>query len=198
MAYTYFVVSIIDPSMLFVHIYYNYRYYLLYFFLLINSHIQRIVLATEETTVTQQVSHRPIKCQSRLWSQRSTTRYSDQQGSKSRPKVVCGTTSNGAPTTNAKTVHQTSLYSIISRATSIDSICCCLPTASVLSNKASLLHMSTVSGANEDSEHIIFPVQLTASRKGNHVQLFYIIRIAVLVLYCSNGGASDGYAFFPP
>ena len=35
-------------------------------------HIQRIVLATEETTVTQQVSHRPIKCQSRLWSQRGT------------------------------------------------------------------------------------------------------------------------------
>ena len=33
-----------------------------------DSHIQRIVLATEETTVTQQVSHRPIKCQSRLWS----------------------------------------------------------------------------------------------------------------------------------
>ena len=29
-------------------------------------------LATEETTVIQQVSHRPIKCQSRLWSQRGT------------------------------------------------------------------------------------------------------------------------------
>ena len=27
----------------------------------VDSHIQRIVLATEETTVTQQVSHRPIK-----------------------------------------------------------------------------------------------------------------------------------------
>ena len=39
-----------------------------------DSHIQRIVLATEETTVTQQVSHGPIKCQigSRLWSQRGT------------------------------------------------------------------------------------------------------------------------------
>ena len=36
------------------------------------SHIQRIVLATEATTVTQQVSHRPIKCQSSLWSQRGT------------------------------------------------------------------------------------------------------------------------------
>ena len=29
----------------------------------VDSHIQRIVLATEETTVTQQISHRPIKCQ---------------------------------------------------------------------------------------------------------------------------------------
>ena len=38
----------------------------------VDSHIQRIVLATEETTVTQQVSHKPIKCQSRLWSQRGT------------------------------------------------------------------------------------------------------------------------------
>ena len=26
----------------------------------VDSHIQRIVLATEETTVTQQVSHRPV------------------------------------------------------------------------------------------------------------------------------------------
>ena len=38
----------------------------------VDSHVQRIVLATEENTVTQQVSHRPIKCQSRLWSQRGT------------------------------------------------------------------------------------------------------------------------------
>ena len=65
----------------------------------VDSHIQRIVLATEETAVTQQVSHRPIKCQSRLWSQRETkghivwtTRYSDQQGSKSRQKL-CDSTS---------------------------------------------------------------------------------------------------------
>ena len=36
----------------------------------VDSHIQRIVLATEETTVTQRVSHRPIKCQSHSWSQR--------------------------------------------------------------------------------------------------------------------------------
>ena len=38
----------------------------------VDSHIQRIVLATEETTMTQQVSHRPIKCQSCSWSQRGT------------------------------------------------------------------------------------------------------------------------------
>ena len=53
----------------------------------VDSHIQRIVPAAEETAVTQQVSYRPIKCQSRLWSQRGTkatghimvtTRYSDQ------------------------------------------------------------------------------------------------------------------------
>ena len=58
------------------------------------------VLATEETTVTQEVSHRPIKCQSRLACghkevvRRSTghimvtTRFSDQQGSKSRQKLM--------------------------------------------------------------------------------------------------------------
>ena len=38
----------------------------------VDSHIQRIVIATEATTVTQQVSHRPIKCQSGSWSQRGT------------------------------------------------------------------------------------------------------------------------------
>ena len=37
-----------------------------------HSHIQRIVLASEETTVTHRVNHRPIKCQSRSWSQRGT------------------------------------------------------------------------------------------------------------------------------
>ena len=35
-----------------------------------DSHIQRLVLATEEIAVIQQVSHRPIKCQSRSWSQK--------------------------------------------------------------------------------------------------------------------------------
>ena len=51
----------------------------------VDLHVQRIVLATEETTVTHKVSHRPvvdwastipsnipIKYQSRLWSQRGT------------------------------------------------------------------------------------------------------------------------------
>ena len=37
----------------------------------VDSHIQRIVRATtEETTATQQVIHRPIKCPSCSWSQR--------------------------------------------------------------------------------------------------------------------------------
>ena len=41
----------------------------------VDSHInQRVVLATtEETRVTQRVSHSPIKCQSRSWSQRGST-----------------------------------------------------------------------------------------------------------------------------
>ena len=30
--------------------------------IVVDSHFQRIVLATEETTVTQLASHRPIKC----------------------------------------------------------------------------------------------------------------------------------------
>ena len=59
-------------------------------------------LLNKETinTMTQQVSYRPnIKCQSRSWSQRGTKKvngshhgdnplYSDQQGSKSRQKVM--------------------------------------------------------------------------------------------------------------
>ena len=34
-------------------------------YVVVDSHIQHIVLATGETTVTQQVTIRPIKCQSR-------------------------------------------------------------------------------------------------------------------------------------
>ena len=58
----------------------------------VDSHVQCIVLATKETTVTQQVSHRLIKCQSACGHKEVrkstvhimvTTRYSDQQESKS-------------------------------------------------------------------------------------------------------------------
>ena len=38
----------------------------------VDSHIRRIVFATEETAVTQQISNRPVKYQSRSWSQRGT------------------------------------------------------------------------------------------------------------------------------
>ena len=71
----------------------------------VDSHIQRIVLATEETSVTQQVSHIPIKCQSRLlWSRRGTTVNGSHHGDNPllRPnrdpnhdKKLCGSTSNG-------------------------------------------------------------------------------------------------------
>ena len=45
-----------------------------------DSHIQRTVLAAEETTATQQLSRRPIKCQSRLWSQRGTKANGSHHG----------------------------------------------------------------------------------------------------------------------
>ena len=38
----------------------------------VDSHVQRVVLATEETTVTQRDIHRPIKCLYRPWSQGGT------------------------------------------------------------------------------------------------------------------------------
>ena len=69
-----------------------------------DSHVQRIVLATEETMATQQVSHRPIKCQSRLWSQRGTKVNGSHHGDNPllRPtgiqiatKSYAGSTSNG-------------------------------------------------------------------------------------------------------
>ena len=105
----------------------------------VDSHIQRIVLATEETTVTQ-VSHRPIKRQSRLWSQRGTKVNGSHHGDNPllRPTGIQIATKSYAALqamapTNIKTVHQTSL--LHSRATSIDSECCRLPTTSVLSKK---------------------------------------------------------------
>ena len=82
-----------------------------------DSYIQRIVLATEETTVTQQVSHRPIKCQSRSWSKRGKKVNAPHHGD----NLLLGATviqiatkryaalQAMAPTNNVKTVHQTSL-----------------------------------------------------------------------------------------
>ena len=123
-----------------------YYYYLFnYVVVVVNSHVQRIVLAKEETTVTQQVSHRPIKWQSRLWSQRGTKVNGSHHGDNPLLKptgIQIATKSHAtlqemAPTNlNIKTVHFIKPpYSILSRATSIDSDCCRLPTTSVLSNK---------------------------------------------------------------
>ena len=85
----------------------------------VDSHIQLIVLATEETTVTQQVIHRTIKCQSRLWSQRGTKVNGSHHGDNPllRPTVIQIATKNYAALqamapTNIKTVHQTSLLHI--------------------------------------------------------------------------------------
>ena len=76
-------------------------------------------LATEETTVTQQVSHRPIKCQSRLWSQRGTKVNGSHHGDNPllRPTGIQIATKSYAALqamapTNIKTVHQTSLLHI--------------------------------------------------------------------------------------
>ena len=84
----------------------------------VDSHIQRIVLATEETTVTQ-VSHRPIKCQSRLWSQRGTKVNGSHHGDNPllRPTGIQIATKSYAALqamapTNIRTVHQTSLLHI--------------------------------------------------------------------------------------
>ena len=85
----------------------------------VGSHIQRIVLATEDTTVTQQFSHRPIKCQSRLWSQRGTKVNGSHHGDNPllRPtRIQIATKSYAAlqamAPANIKTVHQTSLLHI--------------------------------------------------------------------------------------
>ena len=85
----------------------------------VDSHNQRIVLATEETTVTQQVSPRPIKCQSRLWSQRGTKVNGSHHGDNPllRPTGIQIATKSYAALqamapTNIKTVHQTSLLHI--------------------------------------------------------------------------------------
>ena len=46
----------------------------------VDTHIQHTVLATEEATIAQQVSHGPIKYQSRSWSRRGTTVNSSYHG----------------------------------------------------------------------------------------------------------------------
>ena len=85
----------------------------------VDSHIQRIGLATEETTGTQQVSPRPIKCHSRLWSQRGTKVNGSHHGDNPllRPIGIQIATKTYAALqamapTNFKTVHQTSLLHI--------------------------------------------------------------------------------------
>ena len=103
-----------------------------------DSHIQRIVFATEETTVTQQVSRRPIKCQSRLWSQRGTKVNGSHRCDNPllRPTgIQIATKKYATLQAMAPTYIKTVLkppYSI--SAASIDSECR-LPTTSVLSNK---------------------------------------------------------------
>ena len=107
----------------------------------VDSHIQRIVLTTEENTVTHNksaidLSNANLACGHKEVL-RSTghimvaSRYSDQQGSKSRQKVM----------RLYKQWHRLiskrcikPLHSI-TRATSIDSDCCRLPTTSILSKK---------------------------------------------------------------
>ena len=84
-----------------------------------DSHIQRIVLATEETTVIQQVSHRPIKYQPRLWSQRGMKVNGSHHGDNPllRPTGIQIATTRYATLqamvpTNVKKVNQTSLLHI--------------------------------------------------------------------------------------
>ena len=74
--------------------------------LVVVSHIQRIVLATEETTVTQQVSHRPTKCQSRSWSKKGPKVNGSHHGDS--PLVLQAL----ALTNNVETVNQISSFHI--------------------------------------------------------------------------------------
>ena len=86
---------------------------------ILDSHIQRVVIATEETTVTQQVSRRPIKYQSRLWSQRGTKVKGSHHGDNPllTPTGIQIATKSYATLQamapiNVKTVHQTCLLHI--------------------------------------------------------------------------------------
>ena len=86
----------------------------------VDSHVQRVVLATtKETTVTQRVSHRPIKCQSRLWSQRDTEVNGSHHGDNPllRPTGIQIATKSYATLqamvpTNVETVNQASVLHI--------------------------------------------------------------------------------------
>ena len=80
-----------------------------FFVVVVGLHIQRIVLATEET----------IKCQPRLWSQRGTKVSRSHRGDSPllRPTGIqfatkCYATLQAVAPTNIKTVHQTSLLHI--------------------------------------------------------------------------------------
>ena len=96
-------------------------------------------------TLTNRASTIPSNirgCQSGTWSQRGTKVNRSHHGDNPLlgPTGIQIATKSYATLqamapTNDKTVHQTSLYSI-SRAASIDSDCCRLPTTSVLSNKS--------------------------------------------------------------
>ena len=75
--------------------------------------------ASEETKVTQQVSHISIKCKSRLWSQKGTKVNESHHGDNPllRPSGIQIATKSYAALqamapTNLKTVHQTSLLHI--------------------------------------------------------------------------------------
>ena len=88
----------------------------------VGSHIQLIVLATEETTVTRRVSHIPMKyqmAQPHLWSQIDTKVNGSHHGDNPllRPIGIQITTKSYATLqviepTNVKTVHQASFLHI--------------------------------------------------------------------------------------
>ena len=87
--------------------------------IVVDSRIQRIVLATEETTMTRQVSHGTIKYQSRLRSQRGAKVNGSHHGDNPLLRStgiqiatkIYATLQAMAPT-NVKTVRQTSLLHI--------------------------------------------------------------------------------------
>ena len=82
-------------------------------------HTFSVLSSPEETTATQQVRHRPIKSQCRLWSQRGIKVNGSNRGDNSllRPTGIQIATKSDATLqamapTNIKTVHQTSLLHI--------------------------------------------------------------------------------------